>query len=119
MTFLQARPPRVDCPDHGKLQVDLPWAQSRSRFTNMFEALAIDMPLATNVKRGAELLRVTWDEAWGLMARAVARGRAAKPAAVPEHIGVDEKAIAKGHRYMTLVCDLEHGSVEYVGEDRT
>jgi transposase len=53
------------------------------------------------------------------MGRAVVRGRLAKAHAVPEHIGVDEKAIAKGHRYMTLVCDLEAGSVEYVGEERT
>jgi hypothetical protein len=25
---------------------------------------------------------------------------------MPSLLGVDEKAIAKGHRYMTLVCDL-------------
>jgi transposase len=119
MTFLLARPPRVDCPEHGKLQVNLPWAESGSRFTNMFEALAIDVLLAANVKRAAQLLRITWDEAWGVMQRAVARGRATKKLTVPEHLGVDEKAIAKGHRYMTLVCDLQHGSVEYVGEERS
>ncbi len=33
-------------------------------------------------------------------------------------MGVDEKAIAKGHRYMTLVCDLEEATVEYIGEER-
>lgn len=53
------------------------------------------------------------------MGRAVVRGRLAKAHALPEHLGVDEKAIAKGHRYMTLVCDLKAGSVEYVGEERT
>jgi len=30
----------------------------------------------------------------------------------------DEKAIAKGHRYMTLVCDLDHAKVEYIGDER-
>lgn len=34
-------------------------------------------------------------------------------------IGVDEKAAAKGHRYLTLVCDLEEGTVEHIAEDRT
>ena len=43
MTFLQAKPPRIDCPDHGKLQADLPWAEPGSRFTIMFEALAIEV----------------------------------------------------------------------------
>ena len=33
-------------------------------------------------------------------------------------IGMDEKAFAKGHQYMTLVCDLRDGTIEYVGEGR-
>jgi transposase len=119
MTYLHAQPPRTQCPEHGRLQIELPWAAAGARFTNMFEALAIDVLLAANVKRAAQLLRITWDEAWGVMQRAVARGRLAKEYAVPEHIGIDEKAIAKGHRYMTLVCDLKQGTVEYVGEERT
>ena len=52
------------------------------------------------------------------MQRAVIRGRAAKGAKLPTHLGVDEKAIAKGHRYMTLVCDLQAATVQYIGEDR-
>jgi len=118
LTYLHARPPRVSCPEHGVRQVTLPWAQAGSRFTNLFEALAIDVLLAANVKRAAAILRITWDEAWHLMERAVIRGRAAKGNEMPEQMGVDEKAIAKGHRYMTLVCDLEEATVEYIGEDR-
>lgn len=118
LTYLHARPPRVSCPEHGVHQVTLPWAQAGSRFTNLFEALAIDVLLAANIKKAAGLLRITWDEAWHLMERAVYRGRAAKALDVPKQIGVDEKAIAKGHRYMTLVCDLDTATVEYIGEDR-
>lgn len=118
LTYLHARPPRVSCPEHGVRQVTLPWAQAGSRFTNLFEALAIDVLLAANVKRAAAILRITWDEAWHLMERAVIRGRAVKGNEMPEQMGVDEKAIAKGHRYMTLVCDLEEATVEYIGEGR-
>ena len=39
----------------------MPWAEAGSRFTHLFEALAIDILLATNVKRAAEILRITWD----------------------------------------------------------
>jgi hypothetical protein len=59
---------------------------------NLFEALAIDVLLAANVKRAAALLRITWDEAWHLMERAVIRGRAAKGNEMPKQMGVDEKA---------------------------
>ncbi|RLQ20139.1 ISL3 family transposase [Seongchinamella sediminis] len=119
LTFLHARPPRVSCPDHGVHQVELPWAQTGSRFTHLFEALAIDVLLAANVSRAADILRISWDEAWHLMERAVKRGRAAKGSDAPSQIGVDEKAIAKRHRYMTLVCDLEASTVEYIGEGRS
>ena len=118
LTYLHARAPRVSCPEHGVHQVILPWAQVGSRFTNLFEVLAIDVLLAANVKKAAEILRITWDEAWHLMERAVIRGRAAKGTEMPGQMGIDEKAIAKGHRYMTLVCDLEEATVEYIGEGR-
>lgn len=118
LTYLHARPPRVSCPEHGVHQVALPWAQSGGRFTNLFEALAIEVLLAANVKKAAAILRITWDEAWHLMERAVRRGQAAKGSAMPRRIGIDEKAIAKRHRYMTLVCDLEEATVEYIGEAR-
>lgn len=118
MTYLHASPPRVSCTAHGVRQARLPWADEGSRFTHLFEALAVNVLLAANIERAAGLLRISWDQAWHLMERAVLRGRAAKGDALPKQIGVDEKAIAKGHQYMTLVCDLDRATVEYVGEGR-
>jgi len=118
MTYLHASPPRVSCSEHGVRQARLPWADEGSRFTHLFEALAVNVLLAANIERAAGLLRISWDQAWHLMERAVVRGRAAKGDALPKQIGVDEKAIAKGHQYMTLVCDLDKATVEYVGEGR-
>src|SRR5215207_6754983 len=78
LTYLHARPPRVSCAQHGVKQVRLPWAQAGGRFTHLFEALGVTVLRATNVKRAGEILRITWDEAWHIMERAVLRGRAAK-----------------------------------------
>ncbi len=119
MTFLHARPPRVRCPSHGVLQVALPWAEPRSRFTALFERLAIDVLKACDVTGATRILRISWDEAFGIMERAVARGKAAKGPGVPARIGVDEKAAAKGHTYLTLVTDLDAGTVEYIADERT
>jgi transposase len=117
-TFLHARPPRVQCVTHGVRQVRLPWAEPHSRFTLLFERLAVDVLKECDVLGATRILRVSWDEAWQLMERAVRRGQAAKPHRVPALIGVDEKAAAKGHSYLTLVCDLERGCVEYIAQDR-
>ena len=117
-THLHARIPRVQCPRHGVLQVSVPWAEPKSRFTMRFERLAIDVLRECDVTGATRILGMSWDEAWGVMERAVVRGKARKRPEVVRQIGVDEKAAAKGHKYLTLVCDLEQGTVEYVGEDR-
>ena len=118
-TFLHARVPRVACPTHGVRQVRVPWAEARSRFTMLMERLIIDLIQQCSTVTGAcRIARVTWDEAWGVMSRAVARGRARKVAQPIPYIGVDEKAFRKGHRYHTIVCDLERSTVEFVTEER-
>jgi transposase len=117
-TYLNARIPRVECPEHGVVQIQVPWAEPRSRFTLLFERLAINVLSQCDVSGATRILRISWDEAWGIMERAVTRGRARKAARIVRQIGVDEKAAAKGHRYLTLVCDLDEGTVEHIAEDR-
>ena len=118
LTFLHASAPRVACPEHGVRQARVPWAEPHSRFTTLFERLAIDVLGACDVAAAAGLLRLSWDEAWHLMDRAVARGLAAKTLAVPAHVGVDEKAAGRGQDYITLVCDLDAGTVEFIADER-
>jgi transposase len=118
-TFLHARAPRVSCSEHGVKQVKLPWSEPRSRFTAMFERFAIDVLLQTDVTGARRILRISWDEAWHIQQRAVARGLLAKKSRVLPHMGVDEKSFARRHNYVTLVCDLDGGTVEHIAEERT
>jgi transposase len=118
-THLHARVPRVRCPEHGVRQVAVPWAEPRSRFTLMFERFAIDVLMETDVAGAASILAISWDEAHHIMERAVARGLLRREVRAPKHMGIDEKALAKGHRYATLVNDLSRGIVIDVAEGRT
>jgi transposase len=118
MTYLHARPPRVECPQHGVKQARLPWAEPRARFTALFERFAIDVLLEADVLGATRILRISWDEAWHILERAVARGRAIKGKKIVARIGVDEKAAAKGHQYLTLVSDLDRGTIEFIADDR-
>ena len=117
-TFLHASPPRVKCPKHGVRQVSLPWAEDKSRFTALFEHLAIDLLQECSVSGAAYILRISWDEAYHIMDSAVERGLLRKKDTIPSTMGIDEKAIAKGHKYMTLVAKIDEGTVDYVGNGR-
>lgn len=117
-TWIEAEVPRVECPTHGVKQVRVPWAEPGSQFTALFERWAIDLLRECSVQGAAELLRVTWDEAWGIKERAVRRGLARRQPERAAHLGVDEKAIAKRHRYLTVVADLDRSRVLYLADDR-
>lgn len=115
-TFLHARPPRVVCPEHGVRQVRLPWAEPHARFTLMFERFAIEVLRHTTIQAGRMILRISWDEAWYVMGRAVKRGLRRKPERMVAQLGVDEKSVGSGQDYVTVVCDLERSTVEEVTE---
>lgn len=82
LTYLRARPPRVSCPQHGVQQVAL-WAQAGNRFTNLFEALVIDILLAANVKKAAAIECITCGEAWHLMDERLFGGEPSRAARYP------------------------------------
>ena len=117
LTWLHARIPRVYCLEHGIRHVTVPWALPGSRFTLPFERHAIDVLLET-ILAGRSIANLSWDEAWHLMERAVERGQKAKKRRVIPYLGVDEKAVARRHQYVTMVCDLDRGTVEYLAENR-
>ena len=117
-TVLHAQVPRSDCSEHGPRVVKLPWAEPGSRFTALFEALAISWLQQASQKAVAEQLHLSWDEIHLILDRAVERGLKRRRAEEVPRLGVDEKAYKKGYRYLTLVNDLDRGRVLYVAEER-
>lgn len=117
-TYVHARLPRTTCKEHGVRQVAAPWAGPRSGFTLLMEVQLIDTLKECDVTGCCRLRSISWDQGWGVIERAVCRGRARKPHRIPVYIGIDEKAFAKRHNYETLVCDIQQGTIEYVVDDR-
>jgi transposase len=117
-TFVHTRPPRVKCKNHGVRQIGPTWASPGSHFTLKFESLVINTLKECDVTGTTRLTATSWDEAWGIMEKAVERGQARKERRIPERLSIDEKAFAKRHRYETIVCDLDRGTVEHVVDDR-
>jgi hypothetical protein len=80
--------------------VKVPWAEDRSRFTLLFEALAIRVLRETTLSGVAELMLVSWDEAEGIFQRAVARGLARRTQDPVRVVGVDETSFQKHPEYV-------------------
>lgn len=118
-TILIAEVPRLQCPEHGVVQVPVPWAEPGSRFTALFEALVIDWLQEASLAGVARRLGVSWDEVDGIMSRAVSRGLARRELEAPRQIGVDETSFQKRHEYVTVVCDLERDRVLHVADEHT
>lgn len=117
-TVLYARPPRVSCTKHGVHQVALPWAEPMSRFTMLFERLAIDVLKECDVVGACRILGLSWDEGWHLMQRAVARGLLRRPVEAPVHLGVDEKAAGRGQDYVTVISNVDKATVLFIADER-
>lgn len=117
-TVLVADVPRVECEEHGVHQVGVSWSEPGSRFTVLFEALAIDWMKEASLSAICRLLGISWDAAAGIQERAVRRGLERREAVSPKRIGVDETSFQKRHEYVTVVSNQETGEVLYVDDDR-
>ena len=98
--------------------VRVSWTEPLSRFTMLFEGLVIAWLREASQSAVAEQFGLSWDEVQGIMNRAVQRGLARREAEVIPHLGVDEKSFKKGHKYATIVNDLDGSRVLYVAKDR-
>ena len=115
--ILVADVPRIKCEDHGVKVVTVPWAAPGSRFTLLLESLVIDWLKHATFTGVAKMMKMTWDQADGIVDRAVQRGLARRELKLPRRIGVDETSFQKRHEYVMVVSalDKEEGGVIHVG----
>lgn len=119
-TIVQGCVPRSECPNCGVKTTSVPWAGKHSRFTLMFEMFAIRvLKAASNIKKAAELLGLSWDTTQSLMDRAVNRGLARRKEEPIEYVGIDEKSFGRAQDYVSLMVDIDRSRVLEVAKDRT
>ena len=119
-TRIIARIPRCQCPECGVKTITVPWAGRHSRFTLMFEGFAVALlQHCSSLQAAAMLLRLDWHTVDEIMKQAVQRGLDRREPEAVAHLGLDEKSFKRGHRYITLLNDLDDGRVLDVVEERT
>jgi len=118
-TFIRCRLPRTRCESCGVKTAEPPWAVPHGRFTLLFEGLVIELLLASRrMSRVASLLDISEAQVAGVMRRAVARGMEGRREEDIRRLCIDEKSMAKGHSYLTVLGDPERARVLDVCETR-
>jgi len=117
-TIVHGAVPRAQCHEHGVLQVEVPWAERNSRFTLLFEAMAINWLKEASINAVSRRLGLSWNAIDGIMRRAVERGLSARQSVDYHHLAVDEVSSKKGHRYLTIISN-DSGQVVDIRDDRT
>jgi len=106
--------PRIACSAcQGTTQLNVPWAREGSRFTLMFEALALTLAREMPVSSCARILRCSDNALWRQIDAHVCLARAKESYAQTKVVGIDETSCAKGHSYITLVHDLPERKLIY------
>lgn len=119
-TYLSGSVPRINCPVHGVQSISIPWSDSFTHFTYLFQELAIVLLQATqNQTKAASILKISFKQLHLIMKKAVKLGLSRRKKLDIEYIGIDEKSMTKGHSYMTVVTDLKRGMILDIVEKRT
>ena len=112
---------RVNCRNCGIVVEEVPWGDGKHQLTKAYMLFLARWARKLSWKETAESFHTSWDKVcdaveyvvkWGLEHRTLAPIRA---------IGVDEIQYAKGHKYLTLVYQIDAGLTRllWVGKERT
>jgi len=111
--------PRLWCAACGKTrQINLPFADQRVRYTHAFERYALELSQHMTIQAVARHLGVSWDVIKGIQKRHLQRRFKHIRLKQLRQIAIDEISIGKGHRYLTVVLDLDSGAVVFIGQGK-
>jgi transposase len=100
---------RVDCPRCGVTVEMVPWASGKMHTTHALTWFLASWARVLSWTETARRFRSTWDTVFRCVEYAVSWGLEHRSLDGIRAIGVDELAWKKGHKYLTLVYQLDHG----------
>jgi transposase len=111
-------PKEIHCPKHGRIQENIPWADTYARITYRFEyAMLVYCQIMTQ-KAAAYLLHISTSTLSDLLHRTIERIREGHRIRGLKSVGIDEIAYEKGKKYATVVCDLDRSCVVWVARGK-
>jgi len=111
-------PKEIQCPTHGRVQENIPWAEEYARITYRLEYIILVYCQMMTQKAAAELLHIAPSTLSDLLHRIIGRLREGHRIRALRSLGVDEISYCKGRKFATIVYDLERHCVVWVGRGK-
>lgn len=106
---------RVDCPDCGVKVEKVPWAEGKHATCNAFRHFLAIWARRLSWKETARCFRSSWDTVRRSVQWVVDYGLENRSLVGIEALGVDEIAYSRGHKYLTLVYQIDRGARRLLG----
>jgi transposase len=122
LVFLLYSMRRVDCRRCNAVVVEeVPWADGKRTLTRAYMLFLARWARKLSWKETAESFRTSWEKVFDAVEHVVTFGLEHRVLGQIDAIGVDEIQYAKGHKYLTLVyqIDLDVTRLLWVGKERT
>ncbi len=107
--YFRYAPRRVNCPEHGVKVEALPWGYGKERMTFSYQVYLARWAKRLSWKETADIFETSWDTVFRAVSFVVEYGLAHRSLEGVTEIGVDEISVFKGHKYLTLVYQLNAG----------
>ena len=117
--WLHIEIPRIFCSECNCVrQINIVIAQPRKSYTRSFARFVIALSRLMTLKDIATFLNVSWDLVKDIVKSRLARLFSNPSLRNTRYIAIDEISVRKGHKYITIVLDLEIGNVLFVGDGK-
>ena len=112
---------RVDCPTCGVTVEQVPWADGKCRLTTSYRWFLARWAKRLSWQEVARVFHTPWDNVFRAVKHAVSWGLAHRDLSGLEALGIDEIQWSRGHKYVTLVYQIEDGlkRLLWIGGERT
>jgi len=112
---------RVDCPKCGVRVEQVPWCDGKRRLTQAYAVFLARWARRLSWKEVASIFNTSWEAVYRSVAWVVEYGLEHRSLEGVTAIGVDEVQFQRGHRYLTVVYQInaECRRLLWVGQDRT
>ena len=113
--FMWFYPREIECPTHGRVQEQIPWAARHARITYRLEWRLCMLCRSMTQKAAAEILHMPRSTVSDLLHRIIIRTRDGHAIRGLRSLGADEISYCKGRKFATMIYDLERARVVWVG----